>query len=269
MKRRTYVLWKKLLTRLLLIVVIIGAFYVYFRTGFFTLHRYEITGAPEAYQARLQESVRYLADQRLYKILPGNRSISYHDDEIRTLVMETLPNTKDISIHPTRLHTLSIKLTSYEPVFSVSGTHAIARDGVVYREIVPLDPYPRLSISTSTSLYPSTLADLSVLVKNLSTVLFDVRYVVIDEFNDIRLYDEHKQKAIILSISSDMPKVWSNIVSAIDTDPLRAKLQAGALQLEYIDVRFGNKVFYKFTNGVNTAIILDTNVPSTSTTTPQ
>jgi hypothetical protein len=183
--------------------------------------------------------------------------------------METLPNTKDISIHPTRLHTLSIKLTSYEPVFSVSGTHAIARDGVVYREIVPLDPYPRLSISTSTSLYPSTLADLSVLVKNLSTVLFDVRYVVIDEFNDIRLYDEHKQKAIILSISSDMPKVWSNIVSAIDTDPLRAKLQAGALQLEYIDVRFGNKVFYKFTNGVNTAIILDTNVPSTSTTTPQ
>lgn len=264
MKKRTHVLLKKFLARLAFTVAFVGVFYLYFYSGFFTIHSYTIEGAPEAYQATLQENVRLIAEQKLYRTLPANRSISYHDDEIRMLIMETLPNTSEISIRPTGLHTLAIALKSYRPVFSVSDTHAIAADGTVYKEIMPLDTYPRLLVSTSTQVLPTTLVGISELITRLDTVLFKVAYVQIDETNDIRLYDTSKKKIIMLAASQDMSKAWSNIVSAIDTEPLKGKLSGQMNKLEYLDARFGNKVFYKFTNHDATAIIRDTNYASST-----
>ena len=68
---------------------------------------------------------------------------------------------------------------------------------------------------------------------------------------------------------ADTDKVWSNIVSAIDTDPLKSKLLNNKDKLEYLDARFGNKVFFKFTNDGKTAIIpshdISTSTPAVST----
>ncbi len=255
MRRKTYVLWKKRLIKFTVLTLVLGALCVYFRTGVFTLTTYEITGAPEAYLPQLQHDVRLLAEEKLYWVLPGNRSISYHDNDIRTLLRETLPNTSTISIRPTGLHTLTIKLTSYTPLYSVSDTHAIAYDGTVYKEISPIKDLPRLSIASTTKVTPEELAAIDSLTQNVNAVLFPVKYIDIDQYNDLRLYDETKSTSVITPISLNISKVWSNILSAIDTDPLKKKLQAHIEHLEYIDARFGNKVFYKFTNASAPAII--------------
>lgn len=268
MRRRTYLLWKKLLTRLAIVLVVVGSLYVYFRTGVFTIHSYAIVGAPDGYVEELQTELGYVAEQKMMWFLPGNRTISFHDDEMRTTIMETLPNTKSIHIYPSGPHTITVKLDHYDPLFATNDSYAISKEGVVYKDIVPLDTLPRLSIASTTEVTSEMLERAQFFVDKIGTVLFPVRYISIDEHNDMKFSDASKKSSIIASSEIDENKQWSNILSAIDTEPLKSKLAQNTNQLEYLDARFGNKVFYKFTTGEQPAII-PTHATTTATTTPQ
>jgi hypothetical protein len=80
------------------------------------------------------------------------------------------------------------------------------------------------------------------------------------------MYSEMSSSTLILAQNPDFKKVWSNLVSALDTDPLKTKMSQGKNNLMYVDLRFGNKVFYKFTN-VSTAGIIDSSYATTTATT--
>ncbi len=265
MRKRTYVLLKRLVIRGAILVCCIGALYIYFRTGIFTVHEYRITGTTEEQAEELRKQFGFLAEQKILGFLPGNRVLSYHDDEIRTLITETLPNTRDIIMYPSGLHTLRIKIQSYTPIFAVSATHAISENGTAYKEIIPLDTFAQLSISTSTEVSQPLLLAMKTLASNVDTVLFKVHYITIDEFNDIRFFDQSKKTNVVVSGGADMARVWSNIVSAIDTDPLKKNLLEKKELLEYVDTRFGNKVFYKFTN-TSVPVIIPPHEMATTTT---
>lgn len=51
---------------------------------------------------------------------------------------------------------------------------------------------------------------------------------------------------IIIKKDADFQKIAENLKAAIETDPLKTKFKNEYANLEYIDVRFGNKVYYKF-----------------------
>lgn len=255
MRKANYIRLKRTLTTLLSITLMSGSLYIYFYTTAFTIYDYNIIGAPVEYVDHLKQQIGYLAEQKLFYILPGNRTLSFHDDEMRTAIMEILPNTKKIRIYPSGFHTLTIKVEQHVPLFSVSDTHAISTQGVVYKEIISLLDFPRLEVASTTEVMPKTLQSLAILADKVSAVMYPVRHVVIDEHYDVRFYNEEKTTAVILTTRSDIDKVWSNILSAIDTEPLKGKLTSQSETLEYLDTRFGNKVFYRFTNSAAPAII--------------
>ena len=267
MKRRRRILWKRVLAWLFLFVLVVGGGYIYLRTGLFTIHTYEVEGAPEQYMPALQDGIRTLAEQKIFKILPGNRTISFHSSDIRTLIQETLTNTEKVSVYPKGFHTLHVSIQSYTPLFAVNDAYAITKTGVVYKEIIPLTDYPRLQVASTTQVKQETLLSLEKIIKEVSEVLFPIKSIDIDGYGDIRLYDDSRKSAIVLESDSDMDKSWSNILSAIDTDPLKSKLTDKGEHLEYIDTRFGNKVFYKFTNSASPVIIPSDNATTTNATT--
>ncbi|KKQ46157.1 MAG: hypothetical protein US65_C0044G0007 [Candidatus Yanofskybacteria bacterium GW2011_GWC2_37_9] len=51
---------------------------------------------------------------------------------------------------------------------------------------------------------------------------------------------------IILKINSDFQKVAENLETALNTEPLQSNFKNKYSSLLYIDLRFGNKVYYKF-----------------------
>lgn len=55
---------------------------------------------------------------------------------------------------------------------------------------------------------------------------------------------------IRFKIDSDFSKITENLQTALHTDPLKKKFNTKGSSLEYIDLRFGNKVYYKFKNEV-------------------
>lgn len=255
MRKRTHVLLKRILIRLGIALCIIGALFVYFRTGFFTIHTYRLEGIPEDYQQTVVARLKAYETHKIYKIFPGNRVLSYHSSAIETAIHELLPNTSSVSIAVVSLHTLKISVISYVPLFKVGETQAITKDGTMYIEILDIDNLPRLTFATSSTLTPQLLSKVSDIIPKISATLFPVHSIHIDEYSDIRVSGENSSSSVILSATSDIEKIWSNLVSAIDTEPLKSKLEANKSHMEYLDTRFGNKVFYKFTNGAKPVII--------------
>lgn len=270
MTKRARILLVRILTRLAILGVIIAALIVYFFTGVFTIHTYVLIGVDEAYTESITRELENIAETKLFGFLPGNRSITPHRGDIKNLINETMPNTSSIQVYASSLHVLTVEVTSYTPLFSVSDTHAITNEGVMYREIHPIDMLPRITIATSTDVSPRVLQTLEKLVPQIDAVLYPVRYIVIDEYDDIRVYDETKRHALIFSTAGDIERMWSTVVSALDTDPLKSTLATEKDRLLYIDARFGNKVFYKFTNedAVDILQATSTNNESVSTSSP-
>ena len=52
------------------------------------------------------------------------------------------------------------------------------------------------------------------------------------------------QTQVVFSLKQDEKEVWSKIVSALDTSPLKENKETFA-KVQKLDVRFGNKVYYK------------------------
>ena len=277
-RKRRRILWKKVFAWLLGITVVSGVFYICFRTSTFTITSYELVGVPEEKKDLIINGLNDIAKTPLYKIIPSNRIFSYRGLRIKSLISKVLPNTERISFLPVGFHTLRITTTSYTPLFRIDGIHAITSTGVVYEESKDISFLPQLEIASSTTKtidkdgISTTMIEgdanvflsmLSSIVSNINSVLFTVSKIYVDTYGDIRLFDIREKSLVLFSRDSDTKKVWSNIVSAIDTDPLKSKLKIDKESLLYLDARFGNKVFYKFRNGG----IIETHATTTATTT--
>ena len=55
-----------------------------------------------------------------------------------------------------------------------------------------------------------------------------------------------KGPRIIFNLDTDYQKMAENLQSALDTDPLRTDYKYKFDSLDYINLSFGNKVYYKF-----------------------
>ncbi|MFA6608319.1 MAG: hypothetical protein WCT07_00160 [Candidatus Paceibacterota bacterium] len=267
MKKRTRALFKKIFIRTSITFLIGATFFVYFKTGFLTIHTYELVGVEEKYQPILKDKFMEYDKQKLYKILPSNRVISYHSKDMKSFIRELLPNTSHVSIYPTSLHTLRISVTSYAPLFKLNNSQAITKEGFIYKELSDISALPTLSYATSSNITPEILSQIEEIIPKISATIFSVQSVFINEYGDIYITNEGGESSVILSKDSDVKKIWSNLVSAIDTEPLKSKLQKEKGELKYLDTRFGNKVFFRFTNTDKTNIISSHDATTTASTT--
>lgn len=75
----------------------------------------------------------------------------------------------------------------------------------------------------------------------------------ISENGDMKIYlkgTKNESGFIYVNTNDKAEYVWITFVSAIDKDPLKSRLLNELDNLEYFDLRFNNKVFYKF-NSIN------------------
>lgn len=71
----------------------------------------------------------------------------------------------------------------------------------------------------------------------------------IDNNNNLKLFLKNTYQDdgyLYLNIEEDPNTLWLNFLSAIKAEPLKTKLADNFSSLEYIDLRFDNKIFYKF-----------------------
>lgn len=282
-KRATIVLCVRIGIGFLVLSFLGGVFYSYYKTSLFTIISYEIIGVPDLYKDTIINNVKTIASENSQRLIPRDKILTYHTKAIKQSIVSTLPNTQKISVIPVGLHKLRIKVSHYEPLFKIDATRGVTKDGIVYNEFKDMSAIPTISFSSSTmeevvrddshyyimqGINTNSLNNFSLLLKKINSVVFPISKITVDSYGDVTFYDEQGISKIMFREETNLDKVWSNILSAIDTDPLKSRLEKEKDDLEYLDARFGNKVFYKFTNNLRTAII-ENHATTTATTTIQ
>ena len=284
-KRRTIILFTLLVKRVGIISVVSLLCYLYFATSLFTVTSYELVGVPDAYKDSIYSELFKVSQTKTLAIFPRNKVLTFPSSKIREVVVTALPNTESIKIRPVGFHTIRVTIKQFVPLFKTDNAHGVTKTGIVYAEFKDISAVPLLVTASSTTVSSTNngittnqivgvdekiLLKLSSLIQKINSVIFSVSFVSIDEYGDVSFFNENKQSRIIFALDTDETKVWSNIVSAIDTEPLKSKLLHNKTELKYLDARFGNKVFYKFTNGAKTDIIASTtpSISHATSTTP-
>lgn len=273
-KRSTFNRWRIIFIRVTILTILFGAFYLYFRTNVFTIYNYEIVGAPLNTKVEIQNKIQELSIEPIYKVIPTNKIFTYRDLKIKSIIKERLPNTSAIDISIRSLHTLRITITPYSPLFRINDTEAITKDGYIFTPIEDIKILPKLVVASSTVktenkdglisnkliLQEATSTEalfnsVANIIPKINTVLFNVTNINVLPYGDVIISDESMKSSVKLSFLVNLDKEWSNVISAVDTEPLKGLLETKKDLLGYIDVRFDNKVFYKFTNTVIPTII--------------
>jgi hypothetical protein len=242
-------------------------FYAYFGTGFFSITTYTITGVDEETRITIEKQLHDQDTKKLYKIFPADKIFTYSGGNISKTVRTAVPELASITTRPVGLHTVKVEITLLKPLFRVSDTQALTDNGIIFTTKYDIHTFPRIVIASSTTKtiknnglvftkmqIPDVenekefLIALSQMVSKISSVIFTVETVSVEEAGDVLCIDERGMSKVIFLKDSDYKKTWSTLVSSIDTDPLKTKLDTDKAQLEYLDARYGNKVFYRFSD---------------------
>lgn len=73
----------------------------------------------------------------------------------------------------------------------------------------------------------------------------------ISEAQDMKIFitkDNFNSGYIYVNMKDGAEYIWTTFISVIDAEPLKSKLKNDFKDLDYIDLRFSNKIFYKFKN---------------------
>ncbi len=237
-------------------------------TNLFSITSFVLEGVEEKDTSRITVSLFEATKRNTYYVFPGDKILTFNSSNLKQVITDALPNTSSISISLRGLHTVRMVVTPHIPMFKTGEGKAYDKDGVVYEEQNDISHLPVISFTSSTT--PSRLffENLANFIPQLTTLLFPVGHIVVDEHNDVYLYASGSPSKVIITRDADFKKLWLALVSAVDTDPLKVSLEKKKDKLEYIDLRFGNKVFYKFTNETKPAIIAP-HATTTATTTIQ
>lgn len=283
-KRRTLTTAIRWIVRISITSGIIALFYCYFLTNIFTITSYDISGVDEDARAAIITQLHILDKQKAYKVFPLDKIFTYSNSVITNTIRERVPEMATVSMRPVGLHMVKIEVTLLKPLFRASDTQAVNEDGIIFNTKYSIHIYPLITIASSTteivknSGLPFTrmalphddefdksrdkefLLELSSLATKISSIVFSVDSIQIESTGDITFLNASGTSKVVVLKNSDYKKAWSTLVSAIDTDPLKTKLEVNRGGLEYLDVRYGNKVFYRFNdmafqNGTVTGIL--------------
>ena len=294
-KRRTIVFLYKLSITLLCGGGLVVCAYSYFFTPLFTITSYDIVGVDDHSSATIETLLRKEAAHRRFYIFSHDKIGSYSSNAIFEQVRTVVSDAKVVRSSAVGLHRLQVVITRYTPLFRVSGSEAIDEQGNIFSTDWPIASLPRLEVASSSlklvyrdgysitqmmykgePISQELLGSLSKLSSQVSEVVFPVETISIEASGDIIFFNAAKRSKILFTHDINTKKAWSTLLSAIDTDPLKGKLALEKEKLEYLDVRFGNKVFYRFsdmafqkgeTNGILGGHASSTNTASVATTT--
>lgn len=262
-KRKTFDRIKKWTIGILIVVGIFFVCYGYFVSDFFTIRNYQIHGLNDFQQREATNAIQSASSTRSFFVIPHNKVLSFSSKHIAGTLIAIFPDIQSIGVRPVGLHTLKLDVSMYEPLLRTDENTAITENGILFTTNKDIRSLPIITLASSTILEeelggriikrirdvdPLFLKESKAFEEKVSSVIFKVRTINLNTDGDVTFSNASGTSKILIQKGADMNKVWSTLLSAIDTDPLKSKLKSSKETLEYLDVRFGNKVFYKFKN---------------------
>lgn len=108
---------------------------------------------------------------------------------------------------------------------------------------------------------------ISIFKKRLPSQNMELASTSIMQNGDIKIFlknTKNESGYLYANTKDNSEEVWNTFASLLIADPLKGLLSKDLYNLNYIDLRFKNKVFYKFNNNSNISNTIFTSTTSTS-----
>lgn len=204
-----------------------------------------------------------------YFIVPRNSVFFYPKKYLERALSDKFKRIKDISIDIKADQILEVYLSERKAVYTWCGEdfpvdqislekedcYFMSEDGYIF------DKAPFFSGTVYFKFYgpgavgklfaPESFSRLIVFKDNIIGMGLRPNTFHIKKDGDVELYlasnnSEINFPKILFKIDADLTKVAENLQAAVTTDPLKTNLRDKYDTLNYIDLRFGNKIYYKF-----------------------
>ena len=224
-------------------LVFLGAVSAILYVPFFAIRGIEVQGARHTDTVALEQDVRPLIEAYRYLVLPNNHILIYQKRKIEKFILQTYPSVETVDVHIDTSRKLIVRIKDRKPLGVWCGDVCYLYDtsGVIFKKSFAYTGALFVSWRDVEKKQVALLEQVSC--KDLCTDVVFMNFlknyriekaVIGEQQLELVSADGYVIKSEI-SASSTM----SRIQRIVESDP---ELLKG---IEYVDVRFQNKVFYK------------------------
>lgn len=252
---------------LLILLALLGGLVWLSRAPFLRITAVAVSGAQTVATSRLDADVREQISGAYLGLFPRDNIFLYPRQRISKLLLNTYPSFSRVDVHAADFHTVAVEVAEREPValwcpsagsgqVPSAGGEACSyldENGLAYAPAPQFSEAPYVfyqgALATTSSpalmqyLTPGEFQSLRALVEALMQKEPDdpIGTVAVDSNLDVRAYF-HDDFLLMFSLKDDGGDVFERFSLALIADPFKGKTLS---DFEYLDLRFGNKLYYK------------------------
>lgn len=243
-RRASYSLRNKVfLTGLFCLLLIPGAYLSISFAPFLSISTITVSD-PEFQEEALQITDAALNGAYL-KVFKKRSMLTLPISTIKESLLLTIPEINNVAFRREFPSTLHILLFRREPQFRAETGFFIDKEGSFYEERLREIKLPLLL--TKNIKTPEDIALLKGFTDKVEVRLGRIETIRGLGDNDLEFRFADKELKLLLNLGQlkkDPEELWSRLLTSLDTQPLSLYL-TGTSTLDYIDLRFGNKVYFK------------------------
>lgn len=261
LRRESRVLWRKRLIRRLMVFfvmcggVLVGIGWLLFSSRFH-INDIQVSAGKQTDSALIRDVVEHWLIGHMYHVIPKNTLLLLSTKDLKHEIISAFPTIRDATIIRRFPHTLQIDIIEYDAwgVLCYGEPEKcfwIDRDGTAF------DNAPEFSGVIVPKIHDNRIQEYRLHRRYLSDKLmrliayFNERAVSSNYLQSLQFIIDEKDATlrvrtrtgwdILLIESNDPEQAYKNLSLA-----LNGEVKDRVAQLEYIDLRFGNRIFYKF-----------------------
>lgn len=236
------------------------------------ISKVEIVGNKVLDVAVLEALVNEQTSGKYFWLLPKTNILFYPKNAIQNELQKTFKRIKEIDLAIKENNTLEISINEQVALYTWCGyvtqslnsnsnqkCYFMDSEGYIFDEAPYFSPGvyfkfygdENVNLENPSGIYflKDKFAKIIVLKNRIEEFGLQPSSFWLNNLGDASFFLSPKEELgpeIIFKIDSDLEKVAENLHAALSTEPLKSKLKNKSESLEYIDLRFGNKVYNKF-----------------------
>ncbi len=272
-KKRKRSVHMKIFLFTFLVLVLSSAFIYITRSSKLNISKIEVIGN----KVIDAESIQSIAEEKLSGkylwLIPKTNLMFYPKDSIKKELEDRYKRLKDVNLNVKGGSTLEISMSERE------GKYTWCRESLL-EEVAPADgecffmdesgyifdtaPYfsgeiyfrflgPLLpgAVPPGSTFIPEIFPNIVEFIANLKSLGINASSLYVKDEEEMEIYLSSTKSTlespkIIFKKNADFENLAENLQAALSTEPLSSKFKNSYSSLEYIDLRFGNRVYYKF-----------------------
>ncbi len=265
-KKRALVKRRIVIWSIIFMLLIAGLAYVS-QLSALTISKIVISGNAVTDGKAVEENIQKHLSGKYAHLFAKNNFLLYPDNAIEQDILDTFTRIQSVEAKLADTNTLEISLVEYEPAYLWCGidTPTEAPSGNCY--FLNEDGYifsvaPNFSGNVYFKLYGSPTGAQEMLrttflpidefkrliafKKALEDNAIRVASLFADANGDYTLYVEGSAARILFRKENDFQKILGNLLAALGTEPLAGQVEQKFAGVSYVDLRYDNKVYYKF-----------------------